>query len=83
MACEVPVIGSDSGEIPHVIDDAGLIFPEADADILAERIRRIAHDTNLRKDLIGRGLTRVENFTWETIAERTYQVYKELSGNVS
>ncbi|MYK19523.1 glycosyltransferase family 4 protein [Candidatus Poribacteria bacterium] len=80
MACEVPVIGSDSGEIPHVIDDAGLIFPEADANALAERIRRIAHDANLQKNLIGRGLTRVENFTWETIAERTYQVYQELLG---
>ena len=80
MACEVPVIGSDSGEIPQVINDAGLIFPEADAEALAERIRRIAHDANLRKDLIARGLTRVENFTWETIAERTYQVYQELLG---
>ena len=83
MACEVPVIGSDSGEIPHVIDDAGLIFSEADADALAERIRRIAHDANLRKDLVRRGLTRIENFTWETIAERTYQVYKELIEDVS
>ncbi|RKU37047.1 hypothetical protein C6496_11875 [Candidatus Poribacteria bacterium] len=83
MACEVPVIGSDSGEIPQVIDDAGLIFPEAEAEALAERVRRIAHDANLRKDLIARGLTRVENFTWETIAERTYQVYQELLGNVS
>ena len=83
MACEVAVVGSDSGEIPHVIDDAGLVFPEGDADALADRLRQIAHDANLRKTLIGRGLTRIENFTWETIAERTYQVYKELSGNVS
>ena len=35
MACKVPVIGSDSGEIPHVIGDAGLIFPEGnDADFI-------------------------------------------------
>ncbi len=83
MACEVPVIGSDSGEIPHVIGDAGLIFPEADVDALAEKIRQIAHDANLRTDLVKRGLIRIENFTWETIAERTYQVYKELLGNIS
>ena len=83
MACEVPVIGSDSGEIPHVIDDAGLTFPEGDADALAERVRRIAHDANLQKDLVGRGLTRISNFTWETIAKRTYQVYQELLGTVS
>ena len=30
MACGVPVIGSNSGEIPHVIGDAGLVFPEGD-----------------------------------------------------
>ena len=81
MACEVPVIGSDSGEIPHVIDDAGLIFPEADADALAERIYQIANDISLRNELVARGLIRIENFTWETIAERTYQIYKELTGN--
>jgi glycosyltransferase involved in cell wall biosynthesis len=28
MASKVPVIGSDSGEIPYVIEDAGLVFPE-------------------------------------------------------
>ena len=81
MACEVPVIGSDSGEIPHVIDDAGLIFPEGNADALAEQIRQIANDTNLQNKLVARGLIRIENFTWETIAERTYQVYQELLEN--
>ena len=78
MACEVPVIGSDSGEIPHVIDDAGLVFPEDNVDALAERIHQIAHDVCLRNDLVRRGLERINSFTWETIAEQTYQVYKEL-----
>ena len=36
MACGVPVVGSRSGEIPWVIGDAGRIFPEGDADALAE-----------------------------------------------
>ena len=83
MACEVPVIGSDSGEIPHVIDDAGLVFPEGDADALVERIYRIANDARLRNDLVERGLTRIKDFTWETIAEQTYQVYKELLEDAS
>ncbi len=78
MACEVPVIGSDSGEIPHVIADAGLVFPEADALALAACIQRLAHDETRREELIARGLARVENFTWETIAERTYQEYQQL-----
>ena len=80
MACEVPVIGSDSGEIPHVINDAGLVFPEADSEALVERIHQIVHDARLREDLIARGLDRIKNYTWETIAARTYQVYQELLG---
>ena len=34
MACGVAVVGSSSGEIPWVIGDAGVIFPEGDADAL-------------------------------------------------
>ena len=83
MACKVPVIGSDSGEIPHVIDDAGLIFPENDINALAERIHHIAHDACLQNNLVARGLDRVRDFTWETIAERTYQVYQELLAETS
>ncbi len=78
MACEVPVIGSDSGEIPQVISDAGLVFPEGEAADLAEKISKIASDPTLRHTLKKRGLERVQNFTWETIAQRTYEVYQEL-----
>lgn len=78
MACEVPVIGSDSGEIPQVIDDAGLIFPEGNAPVLAEKIKLIATDPTLCQNLQKRGLARVQNFTWETIAQRTYEVYQQL-----
>lgn len=81
MACEVPVIGSDSGEIPQVIGDAGLVFPEGDATALAEKIRQIASDLKLCETLQKRGLVRVQNFTWETIAQRTYEVYQQLLAN--
>ncbi len=30
MACGVPVVASDSGEIPHVVGGAGIITPEGD-----------------------------------------------------
>ncbi len=47
MATGVPVVGSDSGEIPHVIGDAGLIFPEDDALALREAIEKIMGDEKL------------------------------------
>lgn len=81
MACEVPVIGSDSGEIPHVIGDAGFVFKEGDASELAEKIRKIADEPTLYKTFQKRGLERVQEFTWETIAQRTYDVYQDLLAN--
>lgn len=81
MACEVPVIGSDSGEIPHVIGDAGFIFTEGDASELAIKINKIANEPTLYKTFQERGLVRVQEFTWETIAQKTYEVYQDLLVN--
>ncbi len=78
MACEVSVIGSDSGEIPQVIGDAGLVFSEGDATSLSEQIQKINGNAKLRESLKKRGLLRVQHFTWETIAQNTYEVYKQL-----
>lgn len=78
MACEVPVIGSNSGEIPHVIGDAGFVFTEGDATELAEKIYKIADQPTIYKTFQKRGLDRVQEFTWETIAQRTYDVYQGL-----
>jgi glycosyltransferase involved in cell wall biosynthesis len=79
MACQVPVIGSDSGEIPNVISDAGLIFHEGDADDLKDKLLLLAHDEDLQSELAARGEKRaLAKYSWEQIAEDTYGVYKSL-----
>ncbi len=83
MACQTPVIGSDSGEIPHVIGDAGLIFAEGDAQALASLLLRLAGDPALRAELSRRGRARVlAYFTQERIAAATYQVYQQMLGRI-
>jgi glycosyltransferase involved in cell wall biosynthesis len=79
MACEVPVIGSDSGEIPRVIGDSGLIVPEGDVIALREAIRRLYHDRTLRARLAKAGRQRVlERFTQTAIAEQTAEAYRRV-----
>jgi len=79
MACEVPVIGSDSGEIPNVIGDAGLVFHEGNADQLARQIKALVSDPKLRAELATKGRQRVlARYTNERIAEETYAAYREL-----
>jgi glycosyltransferase involved in cell wall biosynthesis len=58
MAIELPIVGSDSGAIPQVVGDAGIIFPESDATALAAAMSLLASDENLRQRLQTAGLDR-------------------------
>ena len=79
MACGVPVVGSDSGAIPEVIGEAGLIFPESDANALADCLRRLITSPELRADLAQRGLARVQaQYTQERIAQQTLIFYRQV-----
>lgn len=79
MASGVPCVGSDSGEIPHVLGDAGLVVPEGDAGALAAALGRLADDPGLRAELAERGRARVlTHYTHARIAEETCAVYREL-----
>jgi glycosyltransferase involved in cell wall biosynthesis len=79
MACEKPPVGSSSGEIPNVIGDAGLTFPEGDVQALAERLRYLFENADLREQLGKTGRARVmQNFTDRCIAEETLKVYNQV-----
>ena len=78
MASGVPVIGSTCGAIPEVIGEAGLVFPEGDAAALAGELRRMLWDEDLRKRLAIAGLARVGQYSWEQVAEKTYELYTQV-----
>jgi glycosyltransferase involved in cell wall biosynthesis len=79
MACKVPVVGSDSGEIPNVIGDAGLVFPEGDVQALQDKLYQLMADPALREELAHRGRERVlAHYTQAQVAAKTYQVYREV-----
>ncbi|MGH2522307.1 MAG: glycosyltransferase [Anaerolineales bacterium] len=80
MACGVPVVGSTCGEIPNVIADAGLIFPENDEAALAAHLRELMAKPDLRAALAARGRARVlAHYTQKKIAEQTVAVYRALA----
>lgn len=60
--CGIPVVGSDSGEIPWLIGltGGGLTFPEGDHDMLAACLTRLRHDRSLRQRLAATGRSAVE-----------------------
>jgi len=79
MACQVPVIGSDCGEIPHVIGDAGLVFPEGNVEALRNCLSQLMEVPELASDLAKRGYERVMyNYTNQALARQLLDFYKEL-----
>jgi len=81
MACEVPVVGSDSGEIPNVIGDAGLVFPEGVVERLVAQLSLLCNDADYRRNLGRKGRARVlRHFTDDRIAEQTLDFYSEVLG---
>jgi len=80
MACGVPVLGSDSGEIPRVIGNAGVVFPEEDLEALRFQLQRLMEDATARKTLAAAGRARVlARFTMAEVARRTVTVYNTVA----
>lgn len=82
MACGVAVIGSDSGEIPHVIEDAGLIFPEGNRKALKNCLEKLIKNPELTNKLAQKGRDRtMELYTNKALATRQLAFYEQLLAN--
>ncbi|NEQ21126.1 MAG: glycosyltransferase family 4 protein [Microcoleus sp. SIO2G3] len=78
MACQIPVIGSDSGEIPQVIGDAGLIFPEGNVAELRDRLLQMMQP-HRAAEFAKRGFDRVHKlYTNSVLAQQQLAFYQQL-----
>ena len=79
FASGLAVVGSDSGEIPHVIGNAGIVVGEKDQSAWVRTLERLLEDSALRTDLSGRGRVRAEEqFAWPIIARRHLEFFEQL-----
>ncbi|MBN3939390.1 hormogonium polysaccharide biosynthesis glycosyltransferase HpsO [Nostoc sp. NMS9] len=79
MACKVPVIGSDSGEIPYVIGDAGLVFPEGDVQALANCLVQLMDKPDFAHTLGEMGYKKaIIQYTNKALAKQQLEFYQEL-----
>jgi glycosyltransferase involved in cell wall biosynthesis len=79
MACQVPVIGSNSGEIPNVIEQAGLVFPEGNVEALSDRLAQLIDDRNFAEDLGQQGYQRaISKYTNRALAKELLDFYRSL-----
>lgn len=79
FACGVPVIASDSGEIPFVVGDAGIIAPEKDSTAWARAIEGLLKNPDARQELRSKGLARVSRYSAAQVAGQFREFYRELA----
>ena len=80
MAAGVVVVGSDSGDIPAVIADAGCLFREDDVDDLRGKLEALAGDPALRERLRTAGRLRIAS---EYSLDRAVERYADLLSQLS
>ena len=79
FACGVPVIASDSGEIPHVVGDAGVIVGEGDRGAWVAAVTSLLDDAERRDALSRRGRQRAESvYAWPIVARQHLNFFNDL-----
>ena len=79
MACGAVVVGSDSGEIPSVIGDAGLVVEEGSAAALRDALERLLGNEYERRRLGGAGRAQaLRSFTQDAVVGATLGFYEEV-----
>jgi len=76
MACGTPVLTSNVSATAEVAGDAALLVDPSSVSSIADGVRRIVCDADLRDELSRRGLERVRTFSWRRAADETYEVYR-------
>ncbi len=89
MACETAVVASDVGGIPEVVTPDSGVLVHYNADYSAEfeegltrAVNHMMDDASARERLgLGGRERAAEAFSWDAIAQRTVDVYREALGN--
>ncbi len=81
MGCGVPVVASDAGGLPEVVEDgvSGRVVPRGDAAALAEAIGGLLQDPALRRRMGAAGRDRaLRLFDWDHSAEQFERLYGDV-----
>lgn len=75
-----PVACSDATSLPEYAGDAALMFDPTSVAEIANAMRRMTTDVELRAALRERGTVRVQAFTWERTAKMYRALYRMVAG---
>jgi len=78
MRCGTAVIASNTSSLPEVCGDAAIYVDPFDVDAIAEAMRKMAFDQELRQDLISKGNIQAQKFSWQKTADLLYGMIEKV-----
>jgi alpha-1,3-rhamnosyl/mannosyltransferase len=76
MAAGTPVLAANTGALPEVVGDAGVLLPPDDVEAWSKAMTQVHDDDDLRRAMVERGRAWSERFTWARAAKETAAVYR-------
>lgn len=76
MKRNVAVVSSNTSCLPEVLGNAALYFDPSSVEDMAEKIKRVLLNKDIKNNLIKKGLERLKNYDWQRTAEETLKIYE-------
>ncbi|MEI6610843.1 MAG: glycosyltransferase family 4 protein, partial [Deltaproteobacteria bacterium] len=84
MSCGIPVVATDCSSLPELIDDGkgGFLCPLGDVDAFADKIRYLAENSQLRREMGDYNRAKVEKmFTLDRMIGQYKELFEEVLSN--
>lgn len=78
MYCNVPSITSNCSSMPEVAGAAGLLADPNSVDAISEQMQRLWTEPELRAELIEKGKTQRQQFSWDLTAQRLWESLEKV-----
>ena len=81
MASGVPVVSTDVGGVPFIVEDGrtGLLVPSGDDESMAAALCRVSTDSELRRALVAVALDEVSRYAWSRVRDQWLALYAECA----
>jgi glycosyltransferase involved in cell wall biosynthesis len=80
LACGLPVISTDVGGVPFIVNhrETALLVPPSDIPAMAQAIEELTENATLRRSLSDNGLAQIEQYTWPRVRRQWLDLYSSL-----